>query len=81
MDLFGIYWECSNLTFAEHTHERSREMRIRIVNRGEGKVQLMAEQASRKGKRVTAGRLVALEDVRDEAGRLVREVRGEVGTE
>jgi len=59
--------------------KEARQMRIRLVARDEGKFQLLAEQASRKGKRVTAGKTVSREGLRQEADRLVREVRGEIG--
>jgi hypothetical protein len=52
-------------------------MRIRLIARGDGKFQVMAEQSSRKGKKVTAGNTVPRKDVGEEAGRLVREIRGE----
>jgi hypothetical protein len=50
-------------------------VRIRLIARGDGKYQLMAEQASRKGKKVTAGKVVARGALREEVERLVTEVR------
>jgi hypothetical protein len=52
-------------------------VRIRLIARGDGKFQVMAEQASRKGKRATAGKVVPQKGVREETARLVSEIRGE----
>jgi hypothetical protein len=54
-------------------------MRIRLIARDEGKFQVMAEQASRKGKRVTSGNTVSREGLKAEVERLIHAVRGDTG--
>ena len=56
-------------------------MRIRLVRRGDNEFTVMAEQASRKGKKVTAGRKVKKEELREETARLLAEVRPDVSAE
>lgn len=51
-------------------------MRIRIIPRGDGTFQPMAEVGVGKGKRVTTGRKVSKKAFKAEVARLVAEVRG-----
>ena len=51
-------------------------MRIRVLRRGEDSFQVMAEQATRKGKKVTVGKTVPRRQLKEETARLLEEVRG-----
>jgi len=56
-------------------------MKVRVVNKGDDLFWVMAEVGTSKGRKVLSGEKVSREWLRQETRRLVRQARGEVGTE
>jgi len=56
-------------------------MKVRVVSKGDDLFWVLAEVGTSKGKKVLSGEKVGREWLRQETRRLVRQARGEVGTE